>query len=393
MTVAGGPAPADLPIAVDAMGGDFGPDPVVDGAVAAARELNISSVLVGDEALIHARLKSCGAGNDSRVSVEPASQIVTMEDSPSVAMRKKPDASIRVAFELVKRGGASGVVSPGNTGAVMAAGLFVSGTLPGIARPAIASLIPRVGDLKPTVLLDSGANIDCNASQLVQFALMGTYYARSAISCEHPRVALLSNGTELSKGTDIIRSAAQMLAEMKEINFVGYVEGRDMCRDRADVVVCDGFVGNVLLKAMEGSVELVFDSIKHYIERSVRGKLGMWLAKPMFKSLFREKLDPSAYGGAPLLGLQDIAIICHGSSNSRAIMNAIRVAKRSADANLAAELASALGAFDIGAPGGYEDGLWNRMGARFERARKKTVSARPRDASERDESVNSEDEQ
>lgn len=370
-----GTARTQLPVAVDAMGADFGPAVVVEGVVAAARQLNISSIIVGDEAQIRASLESLKAASDTRISVRQASQIVTMEDSPSTVMRKKPDASIRVAFELVKQKLASGVVSPGNTGAVMAAGLFVSGTAPGIVRPAIASLIPKAGNLTPTVLLDSGANIGCNANQLVQFALMGNYYARSAISCERPRIALLSNGTELSKGTDIIRSAAQLLTEMKELNFVGYVEGRDICRDVADVVVCDGFVGNVLLKAMEGTVELVFDSIKHYIERSLRGKIGMGLAKPIFKSLFRDKLDPSAYGGAPLLGLNDIAIICHGSSNSRAIMNAIRVAQKSASENLASELCSALTAFDMRSPGGYDDGIWNRMGQRFEKRPKTQAPA------------------
>jgi glycerol-3-phosphate acyltransferase PlsX len=361
---------ASLPVAVDAMGADFGPTVVVDGAVAAARELNLSSIIVGDEAQINARLKELDAASDPRLQVRHASQVVTMEDSPSVAMRKKPDASIRVAFELVKDKIASSVVSPGNTGAVMAAGIFVLGTAPGIMRPAIASLIPKVGNLTPTVLLDSGANIDCHANQLVQFALMGNYYARSAISCESPRIALLSNGTEASKGTDIIRSAAQMLAEMKEIRFVGYVEGRDMCRDVADVVVCDGFVGNILLKTIEGTVELVFDSIRQYVEKSWRGKVGMGLAKPVFKSLFREKLDPSTYGGAPLLGLNEIAIICHGSSNSKAIKNAIRVAQKSTSENLAAELRSALAAFDIENHGGYDDGIWNRMGQRFEKKKK-----------------------
>ena len=366
----------ELPVAVDAMGGDFGPNVVVDGVVAAAKELNIASIIVGDQEQIKARLKSIGAESDPRIQIQAASEVVTMDDTPSSAIRKKPDASIRVAFELVKRRVASGVVSPGNTGAVMAAGLFVSGTLPGIVRPAIASLIPKVGDLPPTVLLDSGANIDCNANQLVQFSLMGNHYARSAISCEKPRIALLSNGTELSKGTDIIRSAAQMLSEMQELNFVGYVEGRDICRDIADVVVCDGFVGNVLLKAMEGSVELVFDSIKHYVEGSLRGKLGMWLAKPMFKTLFRQKLDPSSYGGAPLLGLNDIAIICHGSSNSRAMMNAIRVAQKSAKDEIATELATALASFNLTNPAGFEDGIWNRMGQRFERRAKTAGEAR-----------------
>ncbi|MBX7145669.1 MAG: phosphate acyltransferase PlsX [Oligoflexia bacterium] len=354
------------------MGGDFGPQPVVDGAVAAVRNLGIPSVIVGNEGEIRARLEKLGASTDERIRVQHASQTVTMDDSPSSVLRKKQEASICIAFELVRRGDACAVVSPGNTGAVMAAGMMISGTLPGIARPAIATLIPRVGNKPPTVLLDSGANVDCNASQLVHFALMGNHYARVAIGAEKPRVALLSNGTEPSKGTDLIRSAAQMLAEMPELNFIGYVEGRDISRDRADVVVCDGFVGNVLLKGMEGAVELVFDSIKHYLESSVRAKLGMWLCKPMFKRLFRDKLDPSAYGGAPLLGLCDTAIICHGSSGARAIENAIRVAHSSWQQDLSANLSAALAGFDMKGAGGYEDGIWNRMGQRFERRAKKS---------------------
>jgi phosphate acyltransferase len=268
---------------------------------------------------------------------------------------------------------------------MMAAGLFVAGTLSGIARPAIASLIPKVGDLTPTVLLDSGANIDCHAYQLVQFALMGAYYARSAINCENPRVGLLSNGTEISKGNDIIRSAALNLSELQGVNFIGYVEGRDIPRDVADVVVCDGFVGNVLLKAMEGSVELVFDSLKHYVDRSTRGKLGMWLAKPILKSLFYDKLDPSSYGGAPLLGLSEIAIVCHGASNSRAIMNGIRVAKKCVDADLVSKMSAALNVLDVRLPGDFEDGIWDRMGQRFDKRKKKQgaeVAAKPETSEE-----------
>lgn len=364
-----------LPIAVDVMGGDHGPGVVIEGAVAAWMNLGISVALVGHESEITSHLRSINAristDGESGVSVIHAPEVITMEDSPSRAIRTKPRSSVRVAFELVRDGKASAVVSPGNTGAMMAAGLFVVGTLPGIARPAIASLIPRVGGKPPVVFLDSGANIDCHASQLVQFALMGNFYAVSALGIRTPRVALLSNGTESTKGTDIIRSTAMYLSELDEIDFVGYVEGRDIAKDVADVVVCDGFTGNIVLKTMEGSVELVIDSIKEYVERSARGKLGMWLAKPVFKSLFGEKLDPSAYGGAPLLGLAENGIVCHGASKQRAITNAIRVAQRLVSERLVNRLEEALSALDPKLPDGQDEDIWNRMEQRFSKRKPK----------------------
>lgn len=310
------------------MGGDHGPKVVVEGAVYAARNFGIASILVGDATVTDPLLKSLDPEGKLPVTLQHASQVVGMDEAPGLAIRGKQDSSIRVAFELVAQGRASAVVSPGNTGAIMAAGVFVGGTLPGIARPAIASLIPKGVSGTPTVLLDAGANTGCHAFQLVQFALMGHHYAKSALGCEKPRIALLSNGTELAKGNDVIRSAAMMLADLEGIHFIGYVEGRDIARDVVDVVVCDGFVGNIVLKAMEGCVTLVTDSIKSVAETSLRAKIGLWLARPALRSVFKEKLDPSAYGGAPLLGLGQIAIKCHGSSSSRAVMNGIRVARR-----------------------------------------------------------------
>ncbi len=336
-----------LPIAVDAMGGDLGPKVVVEGAVRAAQRAGISSVLVGDEAQIAAILASFPEAKSLPVSIKHASQVVGMDEAPGLAIRKKPDSSIRVAFELVAEGRASAVVSSGNTGAIMAAGVFVGGTLPGIARPAIASLIPKAGGGTPTVLLDSGANTGCQAFQLVQFALMGHQYALAALGVAKPRIALLSNGTEMSKGNDIIRSAAMMLSEIEGMNFIGYVEGRDVARDVVDVVVCDGFVGNIVLKAMEGSVRLVVDSIKSTMESSLRAKIGLWLAKPVLRTVFKDKLDPSAYGGAPLLGLANIAIKCHGSSSSRAIKNGIKVAHTFVAQSVLADLRTALTQLDV----------------------------------------------
>lgn len=358
-----------ISIAVDAMGGDYGSGVVVDGVVRAWRELGLSSIIVGRKEEITAKLASLGVTAkeidspalssalielpSARSSSEQedynglyychADEVITMDDSPSSAIRGKSNSSIRIAFELVKKGTASAVVSPGNTGAVMAAGLFVSGTLPGIARPAIATLIPRVGEKPPIILLDSGANTDCHVSQLVQFAMMGTHYAKATKLHSHPRVALLSNGTESSKGNDMTRAAYAALSENPLINFVGYIEGRGLGKDIADVVVCDGFVGNIALKTMEGAVELIVDSLKYYTSQSLfRWRFGMLLAKPMLRLLFKEKLDPSSYGGAPLLGLRDIAIICHGSAKGKAIMNAVKVARRAVDAQFVEKIGAAL---------------------------------------------------
>lgn len=359
-----------LPIAVDAMGGDKGPREVVDGAIQAARTLGIHSILVGDEPTISAALAGLGASNEAALTIRHASQVITMEDTPSLAIRGKADASMRVACELVSSGCAGAVVSCGNTGALMASGLFVFGTLVGVARPAIASLIPTGGGGPPTVLLDSGANSGCQAFQLVQFALMGRHYATIALGTEKPRVALLSNGTELSKGNDIIRSAAMMLADMPGIEFVGFVEGRDIARGSVDVVVCDGFVGNIVLKAMEGTVELVLDSMKLCAEKSLRAKIGLGLARPALRAIFKERLDPSAYGGAPLLGLAKITIKCHGSSSSRAILNGIKFAHKFASEDLLGRMSSALSEMDIKVEGVDGDGVWGRMGQRLEKGRR-----------------------
>lgn len=335
------------------MGADSSPAIIIEGAVRALTEHEIPVLLVGDQGTISSVLTQLDAEHlleSGQLSVHHAESTITMEDSPSVAIKSKADSSIRIGFELVKAGAASALVSPGNTGAVMAAGVFVSGTLPGIARPAIASFIPRPDGLPPLILLDSGANVDCRAHQLVQFALMGSCYAISVLNgaslSSGPKVALLSNGSEPGKGNDVTKSAAQMLKNQGGLNFVGFIEGRDLASDLADVVVCDGFVGNIVLKTMEGAARLVVNSIKGLSRTSLRGKVGAWLLRPLIKSLFSDQLDPSAYGGAPLLGLNEIAIICHGSSDQRAITNAVRVARRFVDNNLVESLSSSIAALD-----------------------------------------------
>ncbi len=362
-----------LPVAVDAMGADFGPQVIVQGVVEAVRREGISCILVGRQEQLRACLRALDLQESEQIQIEHADEEVSMHDSPAAAIRSKSKSSIRVAFELVKQGRASGVVSAGNTGAMMAAGLFVVGVLPGIVRPAIASLLPREGTNIPSILLDSGANVDCNAKQILQFALMGDQYARRVIHCDTPRIALLSNGAESSKGNDVTRSAASMLSEMSDLNFVGYVEGRDISKNVADVIVCDGFVGNVLLKTMEGSVELVINAIKGCADTSWLAKLGLWLAKPSFRRLFEEKFDPSSYGGAPLLGLRKTAIVCHGSSNAKAIYNAIRVAQTFEAESLIEKVEGALGPLNIDGLGDYEDGMWNRVGQKLEKKPRRPV--------------------
>ena len=354
-----------LPIALDAMGGDHGAHVVVEGALQAAHVLGIHSIIVGDEGVIRDSLRELNAEADSFLQVCHAPDHIRMDESPALALRAKPDSSIIKAFRLVKEGKAAAVVSPGNTGAVMAAGVYQLGVLPGVARPAIASLIPRAGGLPPVVLLDSGANVDCRAEQLVQFAVMGDYYARTIGLTARPRVAILSNGSENSKGNDVTRAAALMLSEVASLNFIGFVEGHDVPHDVADVVVCDGFVGNVLLKTVEGSVNLVFDSLKSNVENTARGKLGMWLMRPAMRKLFGETLNPSAYGGAPLMGLNGVAIICHGAACSRAIMNGLKVARSLADDDLASKLTSAFPAMDSGLDGSCAETLWDKLENRF----------------------------
>ena len=364
-----------LPVAVDVMGGDLGLGVVVEGAVQAANNLGIASILVGDSEPIRKQLSSLSLVDKELITVEDAPDFISMHDSPTKVIRAKTVISVRRAFELVEEGKAAAVVSPGNTGAMLAAGLHTVGSIEGITRPAIATLIPRGDDSHPTVLLDSGANIQCNAEQLVQFGILGKFYSQALFELENPKIAILSNGTESSKGNDLSRAAAYILSNISDVNYVGFVEGRDIPYNVADVIVCDGFVGNIVLKTMEGSVGLVVDSMKQHVSQSLRGKVGMFFAKPIFKKLFKEKLDPSSYGGAPLLGLNGIGIVCHGSSNAKAIYNAVRVAGNLHEAGLIKNLNEAFA--DLGEVidnVAFEDGMWERAGGKFES--KKTLKKR-----------------
>jgi phosphate acyltransferase len=308
-------------VAVDAMGGDNAPVVEVEGAVAAVREFGVPVTLVGDADRIRQELaKHDCKGLD--ILVHHASEVVGMHDSPSDAVRKKRDSSIRVAFDLVKEGNAAAVVSAGNSGATMAAGMFVLKRLPGIDRPAIAQVFPTLKDR--TLVLDVGGNVDCKPLNLVQFAIMGEVYAKSVMGIPAPRVGLLSNGEEESKGNDLTRETSAILKSIS-LDYVGYVEGRDIFNGNVDVVVCDGFVGNVVLKVSEGLADAVGRMLKDEFKRSIVAQLGYLLARKAFNH-FKKKVDYAEYGGAPLLGINGVGMISHGGSNSKAIKNAIRFA-------------------------------------------------------------------
>ncbi len=316
---------SSLPIAVDAMGGDRGLEVQIEGAVQAYREFGARSILVGPQDALSSRLDALGA-KQYPIGIQHASDVITMDESPAMAVRRKPESSLCVACNLVQLGDASAVLSSGNSGALMAAGRLIFGLLPGIERPAIATLIPVAGDETPNVMLDSGANVDCHAQNLVQFAVMGAIYHSSLFDSHKPRIALLSNGSEPSKGTDVIRAASMILAKMEGLNFVGYVEGRDITASLAEVIVCDGFVGNIVLKSMEGAVTLVFQQLMHEGKKGIVRKMGLGLSRGTLREVFSGKFDYKTHGGAPLLGLKKLALVLHGSSDSRAVKNAVRLA-------------------------------------------------------------------
>jgi glycerol-3-phosphate acyltransferase PlsX len=318
-------------IVVDAMGGDRGPDVIVAGAAEAAREHpgEFEIVLVGQRERIEPAMSSFG-DDRSMVEVVHASQVIEMSETPASAFRKKKDASIVVAARLVKEGKADAVVSAGNTGAVVACALVTIGRLPGISRPAISTLWPNKKD--GAVVLDVGANRECRPKNLLQFAVMGEVFARYQLEIAHPRVGLLNIGEERSKGNELVRDAYALL-EQEDINFVGNVEGRDVFEGAADVVVCDGFVGNIILKFSESMYSFLAHMVKEEIEKGFIAKAGALLMKGAFNGV-RSQLDYAEYGGAPLLGVNGITIISHGRSSSRAIKNAILAAKKSVETEI-----------------------------------------------------------
>lgn len=312
-----------LTIALDAMGGDFGPQVVIPAALDILnRERELTLILVGDRDELSARLADARPGVRERLVIRHASQRVEMGELPSQALRLKKDSSMRVAINLVKEGAADACVSAGNTGALMATARYVLKTLPGIDRPAIISALPCITG--HTHMLDLGANVDCTAEHLFQFAVMGSVLATAVDNIERPRVGLLNIGQEEIKGNDQVKEAARLLGS-SNLNYIGFVEGDDIYKGTADVVVCDGFVGNVALKTSEGLAKMFRHYMKDEFSRGAFSRLAGLIALPVLQS-FRKKFDPRRYNGASLLGLQGIVIKSHGSADAFAFANAINIA-------------------------------------------------------------------
>lgn len=309
-------------IAVDAMGGDFAPEATVKGSVDAAREFGVGVILVGHKDAVGREL----AGLDTRgldIQVRHASQVVDMHDSAMAPLRKKKDSSIAVATSLVKSGDAVAVVSAGHTGAAMSTAFFTLGLMKGVERPAIATLMPTTSG--HSIVLDAGANVDCKPGHLLQFAIMGDVFAKKVRGITKPKVGLLSIGEEDTKGNDLTKEAFKLL-KASRLNFIGNIEGRDVHTGKADIIVCDGFIGNIVLKISEGLAEALNTLLKREIEEAIGGQLGYLLLRSAFKK-FKKRIDYHEVGGAPLLGIDGISIVSHGSSSAKAIMNAVRVAR------------------------------------------------------------------
>ncbi len=309
-------------IAVDVMGGDHGCGVVIEGAIRALHaDKRITTLfLVGQKSEIHAALPSRGF-RDHRVRVVHAGEVLTMDDKPVAAVRKKKDCSILRAIELVHDGKADAVVSLGNTGGIFAAATFKLGRIAGLDRGGIATIIPTPDH--HFVLLDSGANIECKPIHLAHYAVMGSVYSRAVLGCEKPRVGLLSVGTEETKGNDLTLQAFKLCKQL-DLNFIGNVEGHDLFRNRVDVVVCDGFVGNIVLKTAESLAMALFSMLKRELTANPRRQLGALLAQNAFRAI-RRRMDPEVYGGAPLLGFNGAVLKAHGSARERAIASALRV--------------------------------------------------------------------
>lgn len=328
-----------ITLSVDAMGGDRGVNTVVAATVAALdRHPELSVVLVGDEQLVNQALASAGSAGNARLTVHHATQVVAMDESPAAALRGKKDSSMRVAINLVKAGEAHACISAGNTGALMATSKFVLKTLPGIDRPALCTAIP--GANGATHMLDLGANLDSSAQNLYQFALMGSELVKAVSGIEEPTIGLLNVGSEDMKGVESVREASRLLTE-SSLNYQGFVEGDQICKSVVDVVVCDGFVGNVALKSAEGVARFVTDMLKAEFKGSLWGKISAMVAMPVLKA-FADRVNPDRYNGASLLGLNGVVVKSHGGANEYAFGQAIDLAVLEGEKNVPAEIARQL---------------------------------------------------
>jgi len=328
-------------IALDAMGGDYGPEELTRGAMLAAKQTGLQVILVGNQQVLQAhvdRLRSDASG-ESNLQIVHASEVVEMGESPVDAIRRKKDASVLVAFDLVCRGLADAAVSAGNSGATMAAAVRKLGRMEHVSRPGIASIFPTLK--KPVVMMDVGANVDCRPQHLFQFAVMASAFSH-IFDIDRPRIGILSIGEEVGKGNTLVKETYARLAA-SALNFVGNVEGRDVFQGNVDVIVCDGFVGNICLKLSEGLAEAAMQMIKDEIMKSTAAKIGYFLARPAFRA-FAKRVDYAEYGGAPLLGVNGVGIICHGKSSAEAIKNAIIEAAKMVEKQVNQRIATGLAA-------------------------------------------------
>jgi glycerol-3-phosphate acyltransferase PlsX len=324
-------------IAIDAMGGDFAPGPIVEGALAAARQHGFGLVLAGPRDVLSREIARHAPVDN--VELVDAPDVVAMHEAPVQALRQKPGASVRVAIDQVARGRADAVFTAGHTGAAVVAAHGLLGRMPGIDRPALAATLPTV--CGAAVLVDAGANVDCRPQHLVQFGLMGRAYAAAALGIEAPRVAVLSIGEEETKGTDLIREAHRLLKACPELDFVGNVEARDLYAGVADVVVCDGFTGNVALKVSEGLVDALETLVREELTRTFSTRFGLLLQRRAFRRV-RRRVDYAEYGAAPLLGAGGLCLVGHGRSSVRAVRSGVELAARCVSSGLMASLARAV---------------------------------------------------
>jgi len=333
-------------IALDAMGSDRRPKPEIEGAIQAARHYDVRVLLVGPKATLEAELGRYPAISGLPIEIVHASEVISMDDKAVQAVRSKRDSSMRVGLRLVRERRAVGFVTAGNTGAAMATAKMVLGAIPGVDRPALAAVFPTATGSVAT-LLDVGANVDCKPQNLEQFAVMGEIYFRTMFGTRRPRVGLLSIGEEEGKGNDLTRESFQLLRQLP-LNFVGNVEGRDLYNGRVDVIVADGFVGNVALKISEGLANLVRYTLKESLKATITRQVGYLLSRSAFAD-FKKRLDHTEYGGAPLLGVKGVCFITHGSSNANAIKNAIRVAAEFAQSGINERIEKELASIQSGA--------------------------------------------